>query len=93
MRQHAGLRGNIEPQSQFIQHGQQGGAGTQVVGGRIDADHRIAHAEQQPVQRGAGDADGIVGRMVGLQPAGKPPGQADGAAERGDDLAFCGDDN
>ena len=65
--------------------------GVDAVGGRVDADHRVAGAKQQAVEHGGGDAARIVGRMVGLQAHRQPAGQADRVAEAGDDPAFGGD--
>ena len=47
-----------------------------TVAGRVDPDHRVSRAIEQPVDDACPDASGIVGRVVGLEPgresAGKP---------------------
>ena len=88
VRQHAGLRRNGVALAHRVQHGEQRARGIDAVGGRVDADHRVAGTEQQPVERGGGDAARIVGRMVGLQAHREAPGQADRVAEARDDAAL-----
>ena len=91
MRQYAGLRRDGIAFAHRVEHGQQRAGRIDAVGGRIDADHRVAGAEQQAIQRGGGDAARIVGRMVGLQPHRQPARQADRVAEARHDAAFRGD--
>ncbi len=74
-----------------VQHGQQSDSGVHAVGRRIDADHRIACAQQQSIERGRRDALRIIGGMVGLQPYRQPARQPDRVAEPRDDAAFRGD--
>jgi hypothetical protein len=80
--EHAGLGGDVEPGAHLVEQVQQVGGGVRGVGGGVDADHRVAAAEQQPVEGGGRDALRIVGRVVRLQPGGQGAGQADGGAER-----------
>ncbi len=91
MCQYTGLGGNIVPQAQRFQHVQQGDAVGDAVGGGIDADHRVAAAEQQAIDRCGTDAAEIVGGMVGLQAGAEAAGQALGVAERRGDAAAAGD--
>ena len=63
-------------------------SGLSVAG--IDADDRVAGAEQQAVENAGGDAARIVGRMIGLQPHRQAAGQADGVAKARDHRAFRG---
>ena len=88
VRQHAGLRRDGVALAHLVEHREQRARGIDAVGRRIDADHRIARAEQQAVEHGCGDAARIVGRMVGLQAHREPPGQADRVAEARDDAAL-----
>ena len=89
VRQHAGLRRDGVALAHRVEHREQRARGIDAVGRRVDADHRVAGAEQQPVERGCGDAARIVGRMVGLQAHRETPGQADRVAEARDDAALC----
>ena len=88
VRQHAGLCRDGVALAHRVEHGEQRARGIDAVGRRIDADHRVAAAEQQAVERRCGDAARIVGRMVGLQAHRQPAGQSDRVAEAGDDAAF-----
>ena len=81
MRQHAGLGRDLVAFAQRIQHPQQLHRVAHAVRRRVDADHRVARTVQQPVQHRDGDAARVVGRVVGLQPAGQAPRQADRVAE------------
>ena len=54
-----------------VEHGEQVDDRRHVVAGRVDADHRVAAAEQQAVEDGGGDAARVVGRVIGLQPHGQ----------------------
>ena len=60
------------------------------IGGRIDADHRVAAAVQQAVEDRRADAGRVVGRMIRLQPNREPAGQADRVAKPRDDAALAG---
>ena len=52
------------------------------IGGRIDADHGVAAAQEQSVEHRRGDTARVVGRMVGLQPRGKCAAGPDRGAKR-----------
>ena len=93
VRQHAGLGRDAVFVDHRIEQMQQPGDLRQVVGGRVDADHRVAAAVEQAVEQGGGDAGGIVGRVVRLQPRRQPPGQADGVAKARDHAALARDDD
>ena len=75
VRQHAGLRRNVELDPDLVEHRQQRVRILGAVGRRIDADHGVAGAEQQAVENARRDAARIVGRMVGLQPHREAAGQ------------------
>ena len=62
-----------------------------TVAGGIDADHRVAAAQQQAIDDAGEHTPPIVGRMVGLQARRQPVGQSDRRAEFRDDAAFRGD--
>ena len=86
--QHAALGGDGKALAQRVEHTQQRDGGLRAVGGGVDADHRVAHAEQQPVDDRGGDALRVVGGVVGLQARRQPPLQPDRVAERGDDATL-----
>ena len=88
VRQHAGLRRDVELDPDVVEHRQQTMRALRAVGRGVDADHGVARAEQQAVENARRDAARIVGRMIGLQPHREPAGQADRAAERGHHPAF-----
>ena len=90
MRQHAGLRGDLVPSDQLIHHPQQRRATAHAVRGRIDADHRVAAAVEQAVENRGGNAPGIVGRMIRLQPNGQPARQTERAAKRASPRGISG---
>ena len=73
--QHAGLGRDVVPQAQRVQHVQQGDAVGDVVGGRVDADHRVAAAQQQAVDRGRADAAQVVGGWLGCSREPSRPGR------------------
>ena len=66
MREHAGLRWNVELDPDLLQHREQRMRIVGAVGCRIDADHRVAGAKEEAVQDARGDAARIVGRMIRL---------------------------
>jgi hypothetical protein len=68
MRQDASLRRDVELSDNLIEHRQQSVRARRTVGRRIDTDHRIARAEEKPVENAGRDAARVVGRMIGLQP-------------------------
>ncbi len=88
--QHAGLGRDLIALDHRIEHLQQLADAARAVGGRVDADHRIAVAVKQAVEDAGGDAGRIVGGVIGLQPGGQPPTQADGVAETGHHADFLG---
>jgi hypothetical protein len=49
--EHAGLRGDGVALADRVEHGEQRAGGGDAVGGGVDADHRIAGAEQQAIER------------------------------------------
>ncbi|MNT08885.1 hypothetical protein D3C72_1436430 [compost metagenome] len=87
--QHAGLRGDVEAAAQLVDHAQQRDNGAQVVRSRVDADGGIAAAIEQPVDDRRGNALGIVGRVVGLQPHREPARQPHRAAKARHHLALA----
>ena len=91
MAEHAALRGDAVLLDHRIEHLQQAQHLRQVVGGGVDADHRVAGAHQQAVEQAGGDAGLVVGRVVGLQSRGQAAALAQGAAELRDHLAFACD--
>jgi hypothetical protein len=88
MGEHAALRGHFIAQAQIVDQAQQAADGGKAVGRGIDADDRVAAAVHQAVDDGRGNARRVVGGMVGLQPHGHAPGQAQGVAKAADDAAF-----
>ena len=88
VREHAGLHRDVEALPQRVQHLQQADTFRRIVGRRIDPDHRIAHAEQQAVERRGGDAHRIVRRMIGLQSRTETAGQTERGAHAGDDATL-----
>ena len=74
MREHARLDRRIEANAHFVQHGEQVCRGLDAIGDRIDADDRITRAVHEPIHNACGDAGGVIGRMIGLQPRGQPAG-------------------
>ncbi len=67
--QAAVLRGGAGGGDQAVEPAQDGGHRVDRLDGRVDADHGVAAAEQQSVDRRQQDAAQVVGRMVGLQRA------------------------
>ena len=74
MREHARLDRRIEANAHFVQHGEQVCRGLDAIGDRIDADDRVTRAIHEPIDNAGGDASGVIGRMIGLQPRGQPAG-------------------
>ncbi|MCY1218751.1 hypothetical protein D9M72_307010 [compost metagenome] len=91
VREHAALRGNLEALDHLVEHVQQAPEHRQAVGHGVDADHRVARAVEQAVERGGGHAAQVVGGVVGLQAHGQVAGQADGVAKARDDVALLRD--
>ena len=81
MREHAGLGGDLVALPDLLDQGEQGVDVIQVVGGRVDADDRVAAAVEQPVHDARGDPARIVRRVVRLQTSGQVSRQADGVTE------------
>ena len=71
VREHAGLRRDVVAAADGVEQVQQIGGGVRRIGGRVDADHGVAAAQQQSVEHRRGDTARVVGRMVGLQPRGE----------------------
>jgi len=88
--QDAALDGNLEALAEGVDHAQQAGGGCGVVSGGIDADDRVAGAEEQAIEDGGGDAGGVVGGVIGLKAGAETAFQADSGAEAGDDPDFAG---
>ena len=88
VREHAHLRRDVELDAHLVEHGKERMRPLRAVGRGIDADDGIAGAEEEAVENARGDAGGIVGRMIGLQPHREPAGKPDGVAEAGHDRAL-----
>ncbi len=84
MGEDAGLGRNFVALDDGVEHLQKLADALGVVGGRVDADHRVAVAVEQAVENARGDAGAVVGGVVGLQAGGHPPAQADGVAKARD---------
>ena len=83
--QHTGLGRDLVALDDRVEHFQHGANRGDAVGGRVDADHGVAVAVQQPIEDARGDARRLIRRMVRLQARGQAPAQAHGAAKLGDD--------
>ncbi|EGY01774.1 hypothetical protein AZA_52040 [Nitrospirillum viridazoti Y2] len=88
MGQDAGLGGDGETLNDAVDQAGQVGQYRQAVRYRVQADHGVAAAVEQPVQDAGRHAGGVVRRVVGLQPHSQRAGQADGVAEACDDTAL-----
>ena len=84
---------NVEPLSDLVEQSYDPHIILHAVGRRVDADHRVADAEQEPIDQAGDNSAGIVGRMVRLQARGEPSGKPDGVPECCRDAAFGGDDD
>ncbi len=93
MGQDAGLGRDLVVLAHLVQHRGEGDRGLDVVGGRVDADDRVASAVEQPVDDRGGHPARVVGRMVGLQAGREPPRQADGGTEGRRHPAFARHDD
>ena len=91
MTQTAGLRRNIEALPDIVEQADDPHIVLQTIGRGVDADHRVADAEQESVKQAGRNPGGIVGRMVRLQPCGEAAGKPDRVAESCNDAAFGGD--
>ncbi len=67
MGQHAALRGNLKPLADCVDQAQQARGHGHIVTGGIDADDRVARAEQQAVQNGGGDSGSVVRGWLGCR--------------------------
>ena len=74
MREHTRLDRRMQANAHFVQHNEQVCRGPDAVRDRIDADDRITRAVHEPIHNACGDAGGVIGRMIGLQPRGQPAG-------------------
>ncbi len=66
MRQATGLRGDRQRVDQAIESAEDARGDLDRLGGRVDADHRVAAAEEQAVGGREQDAAEVVAGMVGL---------------------------
>ncbi len=66
---------------QLVHEVEQGVGGLDAVGGRVDADHRVAAPYQRAIDDRSGDGARVVGRMVRLQSDRQPSGQAERGPE------------
>ncbi len=89
VRQHAGLRRDRVARNQLIEQVQQAHQIAHAVGCRVDADHRVARAVHQAVERRCQDARRAVARMIRLQPHCQVPRQAERVAKARDDAALA----
>jgi len=89
MGEHTGLGRNLIGSDDIIHQSHQLDGLTDIVRGRIDADHRIAAAIEQAVDNTGSNAGNIVSGMVWLQPGGQVPRQAYGIPEGGSYPAFA----
>ena len=86
----AALDGDLEALAEGVDHAEEPGGGGGVVSGGVDADDRVAGAEEEAVEDGGGDSGGRVGGVVGLEAGTEAVGKSDGGAEAGDDADFLG---
>ncbi len=93
MGEDATLGRNLVAADHRVEHLQQLADAGGAVGGRVDADHRVAVAVEQAVENARGDAGAVVGGMVRLQPGGHASGQADAVAKAGDDADLLRDED
>jgi hypothetical protein len=74
--QHAALHGDLKALAQGVDHAQQARGDGHVVAGGVDADDRVAGAEQQAVEDGRGNAGcesvGWLGWRRALRRPGRP---------------------
>jgi len=91
--QNATLHRYLETLVQVIDQAQQPGGHGDIVAAGVDANYGIAGTEEQPIENGSGNADRIVGGMIGLKARTEPAGQANGGAKARDDADFAGGEN
>ena len=94
VRQHADLRRDVVFALDLVKAGEDAFCALGGVARRVQADHRIARAEAQPLQHRRDDAVNVVRRVVRLQAARERAGQADGrvAVRRNGHLFRAGDE-
>jgi hypothetical protein len=64
--EHAGLGGYGELAYQCVEAGENRGCGFDGLARRVDADHRVAAAEQQPIEGGQDNPLEVVRRVIGV---------------------------
>ena len=85
VRQAAGLRGDRQCFDQAVEGAEDGRGDLDRLGGRVDADHRVAAAVEQSVGRREQDAPDVVAGMVGLDANAEHPALAHRVAATGHD--------
>ena len=90
VRQTAVLCRSARDGDQPIEPAQDGGHGVDRFDGRVDADHRVTAAEQQPVDSRQQNAAQVVGRMVWLKPHAQHAALAQRVAAAGDVANLAG---
>ena len=90
MRKHAALHGHVELSPEGVERVENADGRVEIVGGRSDADHRVAHAESQAVQRRGGDGGDVVGGVIGLEPRTKSARQTNGGSKARDHADLLG---
>ena len=78
MRQHAALGRDIKLVDNAVDGIEDAGQVFYVIGYRVNADHRIARAEREPLVDLRGNALHVIAGIVRLQAAAKGARQADG---------------
>lgn len=91
--QDAGLRGDRVGCDELVDESEELGDAGGGIGGGVDADTGVAATVEQAVERGGGDAVGIVGGVIGLEADGERAAAAEGGAETRDDFALRGDEH
>ena len=77
MREHATLRRDVELVHDLVNLVQQAGHILDIVGNRVDADHRVTGTERQAFVNLRDDAFHVIPGVVGLQAATEGAGQTD----------------
>ena len=88
VREHAALGRDMVSRNEAVQHAEETGDVGQTVRGRVDADDGVAGTVVEAVDGGRQDAFRVVGGMIGLQPCGEAPLQAQRVAESDHDAAL-----
>jgi len=81
MSKHAGLHGNLEARTQFVDPFEKQQCPLGAIGGRVDPNAGVATAIHEPIEDRRADAGEIIGRVIGLDSHAKAPRQADGGAK------------